>query len=391
MNQKTKLFLKLKFQEYYNSASIHLPPELASREWGFISFDQMPETIMRRHKSFGSIREMRDYLSAMAPAHAYHSVAYYEYPNAPNMKEKHWQGADLIFDLDADHLPGAPTSYADMLEHVKVEALKLLDFLTNDFGIAENDITTVFSGGRGYHFHISNSSVRTLESAERREIVDYVSGRGLDLKHILGKKHVGGDAGRESADVPGFPSEEEGGWPGRINRYIVSYLSDVAEQENAIRILTGFDGIGKITAERLIEVFNDPEKIEVLKKGNVSVLPTIRSNIFDVLASQAVDRTSAHVDEPVTADIKRLIRLPGSLHGGSGMRVTLLDNSELEDFDPLDDAVVFSEKAVQLKVIRPFEVQMMGKELHVEEGVQQLPEYVAVYLMCRGAAEYGSY
>ncbi|MHC1576784.1 MAG: DNA primase catalytic subunit PriS [Methanosarcinaceae archaeon] len=391
MNQKTKRFLKLKFQEYYNSASIHLPPELASREWGFISFDQMPETIMRRHKSFGSPGEMRDYLSAMVPAHAYHSVAYYEYPNAPNMKEKHWQGADLIFDLDADHLPGAPESYADMLEHVKEEALKLLDFLINDFGIADNNITTVFSGGRGYHFHIINSSVRTLESAERREIVDYVSGRGFDMKHILGKKHVGGDAGRESAQVPGFPSEEEGGWPGRINRYIISYLSDVTEQENAIKILTDFEGIGKITAERLIEAFNDPKMIAHMKKGNVSVLPTIRSNIFDVLASQAVDRTSAHVDEPVTADIKRLIRLPGSLHGGSGMRVTLLDNSKLEDFYPLSDAVVFSEKAVQLKVIRPFGVEMMGKELHVEEGVQQLPEYAAIYLMCRGAAEYGSY
>ena len=30
---------------------------------------------------------------------------------------------------------------------------------------------------------------------------------------------------------------------------------------------------------------------------------------------------AAQADEPVTTDVKRLIRHPGSLHGGSGMRV----------------------------------------------------------------------
>jgi len=41
--------------------------------------------------------------------------------------------------------------------------------------------------------------------------------------------------------------------------------------------------------------------------------------------------------------IKRLIRTPGSLHGGSGMRVVPLDLHDLEDFDPLVDAVVFGD------------------------------------------------
>jgi DNA primase small subunit len=37
------------------------------------------------------------------------------------MKEKFWKGADLIFDLDADHLRKAPKSYSEMLELVKKE------------------------------------------------------------------------------------------------------------------------------------------------------------------------------------------------------------------------------------------------------------------------------
>jgi len=74
------------------------------------------------------------------------------------------------------------------------------------------------------------------------------------------------------------------------------------------------------------------------------------------------------------------------------MRVTALSISELETFDPLSDAVVFSDKSVQLKVIKPFSVQMKGNDFVVEpgEGTVEVPEYAAMYLMCRGAAEYGS-
>jgi len=346
---------------------------------------------MRRHKAFGSRGELQDYLSGMVPAHAYYSVAYYEYPNAPKMKEKNWLSADLIFDLDADHLPGAPQSYADMLEHVKQESLKLYEFLNDDFGFAEEDIHIVFSGGRGYHFHISTPAVRALGSAERREIVDYVSSTGLEVNRFFGKKKVSGDAGLESAEVFMLPPEDEGGWGGRINRHIISYLSGIMKQDDPIKILKGFDGIGAVKAKKLVKIFGDEHKVSSLKQGNMGSLSGMHK-FFETLANQAVSEMSASVDEPVTADIKRLIRLPGSLHGGSGMRVTTLSLSELETFDPLNDAVVFSDESVQLKVIKPFSVQMKGNEFVVEPGDNtiEIPEYAAIYLMCRGAAEYGS-
>jgi DNA primase small subunit len=391
MNEKTKRFLKSRFQDYYRTAEIHLPPDFTSREWGFILFDEMPEFVMRRHKAFGSQGELQDYLAGMVPAHAYYSVAYYEYPNAPKMKEKNWLSADLIFDLDADHLPGAPKSYADMLEHVKQESLKLYGFLNNDFGFAEEDIHIVFSGGRGYHFHISTPAVRSLGSAERREIVDYVSSTGLEVNRFFGKKEVSGDAGSESAEVFVLPSEDEGGWGGRINQYIISYLSRITKQDDSIKILKGFDRIGDVKAKKLVKIFSDQHKVSLLKQGNMSSLSGM-NKLFEALANQAVSEMSASVDEPVTADIKRLIRLPGSLHGGSGMRVVALSISELETFDPLNDAVVFSDESVQLKVIKPFSVQMKGNEFVVEPGDNtiEIPEYAAIYLMCRGAAEYGS-
>ncbi len=390
MDERTRAYLVSKFQEYYSQAELTLPPEFTSREWGFIEFTSGQDTFMKRHREFGSKGEVYDYMRGIAPAHAYHSVAYYEYPGAPKMNGKNWLKADLIFDIDSDHLPGSINSYGDMLEKGKRETLKLLDFLLDDFGFDESNVHAVFSGGRGYHFHISDPSVLSLKSPERREIVDYVSSKGLDLERVFSNREISGDAGTESAKVPVFPSETDGGWGGRINRYLISYLSSIAEQEEGLDILTGFKGIGEKTASNIIDTFKDEKKVSSLKKGKIDGLSGIKKDILTAIIKHGVGEMAAVVDEPVTADIKRLIRLPGSLHGKSGMKVTALSIDELESFEPLNDAIVFSDKSVKLKVIKPFAVQMKGNDFVVEEGIQEVPEYAAVYLMCRGVAEYGS-
>ncbi|MDP2216827.1 MAG: DNA primase catalytic subunit PriS [Methanolobus sp.] len=391
MDERTRAFIVSKFQDYYSTAQLTLPPEFTSREWGFLEFGSADDVFMKRHRDFGSEGELYDYLRGMAPAHAYYSVAYYEYPGAPKMKEKNWLKADLIFDIDSDHLPGKINSYGDMLEKGKKETLKLLDFLITDFGFDESAVHAVFSGGRGYHFHISDPSVLSLESPERREIVDYVSSKGLDLERIFTTKEISGDAGTESAKMSMFVAEDDGGWSSRINRYLISYLSSLAKSPNAMEILTGFKGIGEKTAGNLIDVFKDEHKVAALKRGNIDALRNIRKGVLETIVSHGISQMAACVDEPVTADIKRLIRLPGSLHGKSGMKVTALRIDELEMFEPLNDAVVFGDKSVKIKAIKPFAVQMKGKDLMVEEGLQEVPEYAAVYLICRGVAEYGSH
>ncbi len=64
------------------------------------------------------------------------------------MAGKEWLGADLIFDLDADHLRGAETlGYAEQLVRVKGRLIDLVDdFLLHDFGISPGDMSLVFSG-----------------------------------------------------------------------------------------------------------------------------------------------------------------------------------------------------------------------------------------------------
>ena len=46
------------------------------------------------------------YLHSKSPHSCFHSTAYYRDPSQRKMIDKGWLGADLIFDLDGDHLPG---------------------------------------------------------------------------------------------------------------------------------------------------------------------------------------------------------------------------------------------------------------------------------------------
>ncbi len=381
MNERTKNFLREKFKEYYLKYPIQLPPGFKSREWGFVMFDALPKIVMYRHKSFLSRPEALEYLRSMAPAHAFFSVAYYERPGAGTMADKHWTGADLIFDLDADHLPDVPKSYPAMLANVKDETLKLLDFLTDDFGFSEDLIDVVFSGGRGYHIHVRDQRVRTLGSAERREIVDYVSGAGLTMK----PESI-------SSSISEIPREGMGGWARKINRWVVGYLRELKDPETAVNKLQELDGIGAVKARDLVDgglldSLSDAN-IERIRKGEIKFLTGVQRSFWNRMILKAMQEIGASVDEPVTGDIKRLIRLPTSLHGGSSMRVVPLTLQTIERFDPLNDAVVFSDVEISVAAESPASCDLRGNHFEIGEGVNTVPGYAGIYLMCRGAVEY---
>ena len=381
MNERTKNFLREKFKEYYLKYPIQLPPGFESREWGFVMFDALPKIVMYRHKSFLSRPEALEYLRSMAPAHAFSSVAYYEHPGAGTMADKNWLGADLIFDLDADHLPDAPESYPAMLANVKTETLKLLDFLTDDFGFSEDLIDVVFSGGRGYHIHVRDQRVRTLGSAERREIVDYVSGSGLAMKPAS-----------ITPAISEIPRAGVGGWARKINRWIVGYLRELKDPETAVNKLQELDGIGAVKARDLVDgglldSVSDAN-IERIRKGEIKFLTGVQRSFWNRLILKAMQEIGASVDEPVTGDIKRLIRLPTSLHGGSSMRVVPLTLETIKVFDPLKDAVVFSDKKISVAAESPASCDLLGNHFEIEEGVNTVAGYAGIYLMCRGAVEY---
>ena len=67
------------------------------------------------------------------------------------MADKGWLGADLIFDLDGDHLPGVTDrDFPGMLEVIHEQAWALWnDFLQPEFGFDQKHLQVTFSGHRG--------------------------------------------------------------------------------------------------------------------------------------------------------------------------------------------------------------------------------------------------
>lgn len=376
MKAATLEFLRQRFTGYYRRETIIPPSSLSQREWGFVLFDASGETRMRRHIGFGSRQEMEEYVRSIIPAHIYYSSAYYETPGAPTMDAKHWAGADLIFDLDADHIIRG--AYDVMLDRVREETVKLLAMLTGELGFSEKQIEVVFSGGRGYHIHIKDLAVRGWGSAERRELIDYVCGIGIDPGYILAVR-----------------SPSPRGWRRRYIAAMSEYLSWLLglPVEEAMAELERLDGVGEASAERFLAAAPDMlRKINEgipLNQNDRVIWPVIQAltSAPDGAFVTRLKQKAALADEPVTTDVKRLIRLPTSLHGGSGFRVTPLSPGDLHDFDPLADAVVFGTKEVMVDCSIKTSMKILGNTYALDKSAVKVPEALAVFLCCRGLAE----
>ncbi|MDY6865905.1 MAG: DNA primase catalytic subunit PriS [Halobacteriota archaeon] len=392
MNERSKIFVGSHFREYYRNAKLAMPQDLIKREWGFIFFNRSyPKVTMQRHINFSSEKDLRAFLTRgqgmTAAAHVYHSTALYSYPGARTMNEKEWLGADLIFDLDADHLRGVVESYSGMLEMVKSETMKLIDFLFDDFGFDTGEMEVVFSGGRGYHIHISDPRVRTLESNERREIIDYMRGTGLDYDRFLIEESVKGETGEKNRRTRSLRILSDSGWAKKVHDSLIELLESISklDDKEAFEELARRGIIDRKMGRKLINLSRKELKEDV-RKGFVGFkgFPrTFWESIIDIMKLEI----GGESDEPVTSDIKRLIRLPTSLHGGSSLLVKPIEIDEMEEFNPLIDAVVFGEDPVEVEVTAACDVSIKDINESYEEGRVELPEYAAIFIICRGIGE----
>ncbi|MFI5417504.1 MAG: DNA primase small subunit domain-containing protein [Candidatus Lutacidiplasmatales archaeon] len=399
------------FRRYYASARIPPPPRFARRE--FAAFPFARESLMRRHASFRSAEEFRAYFPREVPRHVYYSSAYYREPDHPKMEQKEWLGADLIFDLDADHLRGAESlGYVAQLARVKERTQSLLDdFLFGDFGIDPRETTLAFSGGRGYHVHVHDERFLSLTSPERRELVEYVLGAGFDPSTaIVSRRDDGAGAtseGQASGGGPdgptgrgshrarvfrALPSPAAPGWAGRTTRAVLKLLE--RWQLEGPKVATAeleASGVpparARVLAHQLLK-----EGVADQIRGSLSleVFPRGLPGEFltHVLARAAIE-VQGETDAPVTTDIHRLIRLPESLHGGTGFRVVPLAFDALAAFDPFADAVVADSGAtVRIRLNGPVDYPFQPGRVVGDAGATlELPDAPAVFLVMRGEAE----
>ena len=401
LDGRTLAWARERFAQYYSATPVAPPVRFARRE--FAAFPFATETMMRRHAAFATADEFRQFLRREVPRHVYYSSAYYRYPDHPTMPGKEWLGADVIFDLDADHLRGAESlDYPGQLALVKRRVRDLLDdFLFGDFGIDPAKTALVFSGGRGYHVHVYDEAFAPMTSPERRELVDYIMGVGFDPRSVISADRgpssaalvEEGERSRTTRSFHRLPPADAPGWDGRTTRAVVAMLErfDAVRAEGAAQELERA-GLSKAKAKRLAKLLvtegigrkvRETLSLEVQERD----LPP---EFLEAVVARAALEVQGETDAPVTTDIHRLIRLPDSLHGGTGFRVTPLTPETLDAFDPFATALpsASGSSPTLVRLVEPVDYRFDGTSVAGAPGRElELPAPVALFLVLRGEAE----
>ena len=405
MNLSSSAFIQERFRDYYvKDFSLDDSFMIEKREFGFILFKEG----MLRHKKFKDKSELEAFLRNFVPSDVYYSCAYYEDPEA-EMEKKGWLGADLIFDIDADHITTSCSKVHDewicgncgfsgkgiepekcpvcggekfevntwpceeCLASAKAETVKLLDMLMQDFGFSEKELHVFFSGHRGYHVHVESEAVKSLDAIARKEIVDYVCGLGFDATL----------QGLSERDSYAFESLNlnSSGWRRRVARGIYDFLLNANPDDYKSL------GVKGNIAKAIIK-----NKDAILKKlsapGSYGAVKGVGFETLKKIAEYCAKSQAAQVDTVVTTDIHRLIRLANTLHGKTGLKKVEFPISEIEEFDPFENAVAFKNGTATVFVSDAPKFKL-GNEIFGPYKNQkiELPMAAAVLLVCKDRAE----
>ena len=302
------------------------------------AFQLLPDSRFVRHIAFTAKENVLTWMKERLPHSAYYSVALYQIPGAPSMSEKGFLGAELLFDIDVDHMkecrermvrlcdqPDSPPLVPeDCLRMGLEKAFILKERLQHEFGISHVDVQ--FSGNRGFHVIAREDELLKLNNDERREILDYVMGAGLDLNLLFPRK-------RGYTRVP--PSIEEPGWRGFLARFFYRNFSG-----------------------------EDP-------------------GIFFSRLEELVGTALTPADPQVTGDTSRLIRIPGSVNGKSGLTVARIPSVEkfsLQKYVPLEEPLI-------VRMLCDANDLFYPRRKYKRNIVYRVEPLIGVILVFRGAAQ----
>jgi len=414
-------YLKRLFQAYYRELKPNIPviSYFEQREFGFIPWDKQ---IMIRHLSFKTPGSLLKELIENGPRHVYSSGSLYLKPDNSNMNKKEYQGCDLIIDIDVDHFytsckddhdrwyckecsesgKGMPSKCPkckktkfkilnwicdNCLKIAKGEIMKLVyNFLIPDFGVKESDIKIAFSGHRGYHLKVENEKIRQLSSEARREFVDYVTGENISFE-VLGLREIG-------LNIYGLIKSNIG-WSQKILTKIENIVNNYSNVQLE-HLLLKF-GLKRNIITSFLNSKDD--FVETISKNrSLWIIPNFGITTWNTFLNGIIHEIGAKIDEPVTVDIHRLIRYPGSLHGATGFKVQEIELNELEIFNPLNEnnenlnPIVFKSKNIQkIEIIETFvpPTEIAGEIYgpYKKEDKVEVPHHIAVFLLCKGVAK----
>lgn len=225
-------------------------------------------------------------------------MAFYKNPK----RREDWLKSEFVFDVDAKDMPIRTCNCDSVCEICLGEALDLvqdlIDTLKYDIGLS--NIHLIYSG-RGYHIRILDENIMETTSELRGELVKYVTGGEIPKNTIpLGYTEI---------------------FNKRVKRNITH--------------LTGKEKIEGINQKLMKDTMKNSYFLNDDQWGSFQgqIGPIRYKNLLNAMAR--VNITA--VDAKVSIDLKRILRLPSSLHSKVSMKCVEVKNPET--FDPFKKAI----------------------------------------------------
>jgi DNA primase small subunit len=299
---------KLFYTEEWSRKGIpdFIAENMDQREFGFDRDGYGPND---RYNKIETPEKLEWYLKHFHPYASYSSISFYEKPE----KREGWLRAELVFDIDAKDLPmrrcrcEAGNVCETCLEDAKEFVFLIVDTLRGDFGVKK--MRYVYSG-RGYHVRVFDDDLMALGSTERGYILDYISGSAVPEERLM---------------------RVSGGYPRVFKDRMLKFLEFADEVK-----LREIPSIGPKKAEAVYRA-----KRIIANELEEGSLRTLKSLLKEESFKRFMDYLRAvnagMLDGKVTVDVKRILRLPSSLHSTVSMKC--VEIKDLEKFDPFSDAV----------------------------------------------------
>lgn len=249
-----------------------------------------------RYNAYQTLDQLSTKIKKNAPYAVYSSVSHYEYP----AQRENWLRAELVFDIDARDLPArrCTCNLGEVceicLEDAKEVALTLIDTLQDDFGI--KNLFLIYSG-RGYHVRCIDKDAMGIET--RGKIFEYVTGSVIPEDLFM---------------VHGYPAAFR-----RMTALTLSKI-DHLDMRGGSKILE--------KKKSIIDA--------LVNRDRITLHDLITKKALQNLLEELKKINTESVDGKCTIDIKRILRLPTSLHSKVSMICTVVE--DWEKFDPVRDA-----------------------------------------------------
>jgi DNA primase small subunit len=300
-----------------------------NREFGFISLNGK----FFRNLAFPDPKELKDFLIDRCPTDAYIGAVYNEPPSRQNpIHTLEWVGHELVFDIDLTDYDAVRKHMCDCTGAGEVcircwqlinVAISLIDeTLRFDFGF--KDIVWIFSGRRGVHGWVRDSIGFNLSRDQRQSIIDYLTVvRGEDeTARVQERNQIKYDFRR------------------RLESTVFKYYLKNVRRKDLVEL--GFSGSAATQTMRQLQHQEGIIDENLAKSFNLNLA---RVKKYDEILRRWVPR----IDHKVSIDLRRLLRMPGSIHGKTGKVAQILDThtlgvSSIFEFNPEVQPSIFSQE-----------------------------------------------